>query len=609
MKEKFLPIWRQDLEKRGWTQVDIILISGDAYVDHPSYGVSVIGRVLEDNGFKVGIIPQPNWRNTQDFKRLGKPRLFFGITSGNVDSMIGNYTANKKPRRTDDYAPGGMGGLRPDRAAIVYANRVREAYKDVPIVLGGIEASLRRFAHYDYWSDYVRRSILLDSRADILVYGMGEQQIVEIAKRLALSQSVGALEGIRGTAVVCKNISHLRDYIMLPSFEEVANDKQKFNQAFCIISEQMNPFSAKTIVQKHLHQFVTQFPPPFPLTTSELDKIYELPYAYHWHPDYDRLGGVKGFETVRFSLASHRGCCGECSFCALYFHQGRIVQSRSAVSIIKEAKLIASRSDFRGTITDIGGPTANLYGSRCLLWEKSGFCAGKKCLVPAKCKNLKLGYLESLDLYRKIKAISAIKHVFIGSGFRYDLLVDDYASEYLEEVCRHHISGLIKVAPEHCSDNVLGLMNKPLFSVYERFVEIFKKTARALNKEVFIVNYFISAHPGSSLKEALKLALYLAKRKICPEQIQDFIPAPMTLATAMYYTERDPFSGKKIYVAKTFRERKMQRAFIQYSKPANKELIIEALKSLNMLHVFKKFQSSISARQYKFLKKKARWDA
>ncbi len=592
MRNKFLPVSRQDMDQRGWASLDIILISGDAYVDHPSYGVSVIARLLEHHGFKVGIIAQPDWRSTKDFMSLGKPRLFFGITAGNTDSMIANYTANKKPRKLDEYSPGNKTGLRPDRAVIVYANLVRRAFKDVPIVLGGIEASLRRLAHYDYWDNCVRRSILVDSRADMLVYGMGESQIIQIAQRLDKGEPIQSLNGIRGTAAIRGNIDSLDDYIKLASFEDVASSKEEFSRAFKLLYGQMNPPSAKTVVQAHDKRFVVQFPPTLPLSTQELDRVYELPYVRSWHPMYDSCGGVKSLETVRFSLTSHRGCCGECSFCALYFHQGRIIQSRSAASVINEAKLLSERDDFKGTITDIGGPTANLYATRCPLWEKIGYCKERKCLIPEKCSKLALGYNESLKLYKKISQIPKVKHVFIGSGFRYDLLIEDYASKYLREVCAHHVSGLMKVAPEHCSDNILRLMNKPSFSKYEKFVKIFKETAHSLKKNIFIVNYFISSHPGSSLQETLKLALYLAKRRIRPQQIQDFIPSPMTLATCMYWVEKDPFSTKAIYVAKTSRERKMQRALIQYDKPTNRKLVLEALEKLNAMHVFRKFMYS-----------------
>jgi len=563
MSNKFLPISSEDVKKRGWGQLDVILISGDAYVDHPAYGTAVIGRVLEANGFRVGVIAQPNWRNIADFRRLGKPRLFFGITSGNVDSMVANYTANKRLRQVDKYSPGNQRGLRPDRAVIVYANRIREAFRSVPIVLGGIEASLRRFAHYDYWDNCLRRSILIDSRADILVYGMGERQVVEIAWRLQSSEPVHSLDGIRGTAVVRKDISRFSNCLRVPSYEEVVGSKEKYGQAFVKIYGQMSPLKAKVVAQQHAQRWVVQFPPASALLSRELDKIYELSYVRRWHPRYDKAGGVKGFETVQFSLTSHRGCCGECSFCALYFHQGRIVQSRSIESIEREARLLSEKKDFKGTISDIGGPTANMYGMECKLWAEGNFCSEKKCLIPKKCSRLALGYKRCLEMYRRIRKIPGIKYVFIGSGLRYDLLVEDCAREYLEEICKYHISGQLKVAPEHCSESVLAIMNKPPFSVYQKFVRIFKNTIRRLNKNIFLVNYFITAHPGSSRSETRKLALYLSQRGLRPEQIQDFVPLPMTLSSCIHWTGEDPFSRKKIYTPKAFRERKAQRALIQ----------------------------------------------
>lgn len=589
MSIDFFPICRDDLIKRGWRELDIVLISGDAYVDHSSYGVAVIGRVLENTGFKVGIIAQPNWRNTKDFTQLGKPKLFFGITAGNVDSLVANYTANKKPRKADDYSPLGKTGMRPDRATIVYANKVREAFSDTPIVLGGIEASLRRLAHYDYWNNCVRRSILVDAKADILVYGMGEAQILEIARRLESGEKIQALNNTRGAAVIRKEVSWLKNCLIIPSFEEVSADKNKFNEAFRIIYSQTNPLKAKPIAQKHGDRFVVQFAPALPLTTEELDRIYELPYMRNYHPSYNRLGPVKSFETVKFSLISHRGCCGDCSFCSLSLHQGRIIQSRSTESIVGEAKLISELKGFRGTITDIGGPTANLYKTNCFLWRQQGFCADKNCLTPSKCKNLKLGYEETIALYRKIRQLPKVKHVFIGSGFRYDLLTEDFARGYLYELCKFHISGQMKVAPEHMTDNVLKLMNKPLFSYYEKFVRKFNQVNEQLKKKQYLVNYFISAHPGSTLQDALELALYMVKKHKHPEQVQDFIPLPMTLAGCIYYTETNPFTGDKVYVPKTFRERKMQRALLQYRNPTNRKLILEALKQVKATHLVKVF--------------------
>jgi len=573
----------------GLSQLDVVIITGDAYVDHPSYGAAVIGRVLESEGVKAGIIAQPNWRSLDDFLKLGRPKLFFAITSGNVDSMVANYTANKRLRSLDDYSPGSKPGLRPDRALIVYANKVQQAYKNCPIVLGGLEASLRRLAHYDYWDNDVRRSVLLDSKADILVYGMGETQILEIAKRLKAGENIQTLNDIRGTVIIRKDLTFLKEHKLIPSFEEIKEDKNKYNLAFREIYSQMNPFSAKVIVQKHADRFIVQLPPAYPLSTKELNRIYELNYARNWHPAYNKLGGVKGFETVRFSITSHRGCCGMCSFCSLYMHQGRIIQSRSEEPILKEAELISRMEDFKGTITDIGGPTANLYQASCSRWKESGFCDSKSCLNPSKCKNLELGYKKSLDLYKKIAGIPGVKHVFISSGFRYDLLAEDDAEEYLTQICKFNISGQMKVAPEHVVDAVLESMNKPNISSYEKFLKQLNKINTKIKKKTYLVNYFITSHPSSGLKEALELALYLSKRRINPEQIQDFIPLPMTLASCLYYTSINPFTGKHVYSAKTFKERKMQRALIQHKNTKNRQLVQEALRALKAEHLGKVF--------------------
>ncbi len=499
--------------------------------------------------------------------------------------MIANYTANKKIRSNDEYAPGNQGGLRPDRAVIVYANRLREAFKNTPLVLGGIEASLRRFAHYDYWDNAVRRSILIESRADILVYGMGERAVLEIAGRLAAGEAMSTIDNVRGTVIVKKDLPQRSNVKELPASESVATDHDAYNRSFQGIYHSMDPFLAEVVVQRHDTRFVIQNPPPLPLPTKELDHIYELPYAYDSHPDYAALGGIPGFEAVRASIISHRGCAGECAFCSLFFHQGRIVQSRSEASILREVETLVQRPDFRGTITDIGGPTANMYGMTCERWEKKGYCNDKKCLTPGPCGGLTIAYDRMLRLYRRIRAVPRVKHVFIGSGFRFDLLLEPEADELLNELCHHHVSGLMKVAPEHCSNTVLEVMQKPHFKNYETFVTKFKQIASTLKKRIFIVNYFISAHPGATLYDQLKLALYCAKRNVKPEQIQDFIPSPMTLSTCIYYTGKHPFTGKSVYVAKEERERKMHRALIQYDNTANHSLIREALKILKMEHV------------------------
>jgi uncharacterized radical SAM protein YgiQ len=606
MQADFLPISQEDLKKKGWSHLDVIIITGDAYVDHPSYGASVIGRTLEAAGFKTGIISQPDWKHIDDFKKLGKPRLFFGITAGNMDSMVANYTAGKRTRKKDDFSPGGMPGLRPDRATIVYANRIREVFGDVPIVIGGIEASLRRFGHYDWWDNSVRRSILLDARADILVYGMGEKQVFEIAQRLLQNKD---LAGIRGTAIVIKkpgvrgqegagvgrreqildDIFLPEGCIEIPSYEETKSDKTKFNEAFRIIYENQDPFKGKVLAQRHDTRCVIQYPPPAPFSAKDLDTIYEFPYMKNPHPSYGKSGGIPGFETVKFSIISHRGCCGECAFCSLYMHQGRIIQSRSKESILNEARLISEKPEFKGTITDIGGPTANLYSASCILWKNAGACKDKQCLIPEKCKKLKLGYRESMELYSRILALKKVKHAFIESGIRYDLLIDKDSSEYLAHLCKHHISGQMKVAPEHSADNVLRIMNKPLFDKYDRFLIKYNEINRKLDKKQYLVNYFISSHPGSTLEDTLSLALYLIKRNIHPEQIQDFTPLPLTLSGAMYYTEIHPFTNERVSVPKTFRERKMHRALIQYGNRKNREIIKEALKAIHKEHLIKQF--------------------
>jgi len=578
---RFLPTTKNDLKDRGWNELDIILVTGDAYVDHPSYGAALIGRVLEDAGFRVGIIAQPDWQSTDDFKSLGKPRLFFAVTAGNLDSMVANYTANKKVRNIDDYSPGGRSHLRPDRASIIYANKLQQAYKGVPIVLGGMEASMRRLAHYDYWSDKVRRSLLLDAKCDILVYGMGEKQMLEIARRLQAGEDIHSLDDVRGTVVARKAFSTVKDPVSIPSFEDVVKDKHSFNRAFKDIYAEADPIRGRAIVQKHADRFVIQYPPALPMTTEELDKIYSLNFMRDRHTSYDKAGGVPGFDTVRNSITSHRGCAGGCSFCSLYLHQGRQVQSRSIGSILEEIKIVSQDKKFNGTITDIGGPTANMYMAKCHAWKDKGACREKKCLVPEICRNFKLGYKHSLDLWNRVKAIPKIKHVFVGSGVRYDLLTNSYSDEYLHELCAYHVSGQLKAAPEHCADHVLDLMNKPRFDVYEKFTDRFERVNRKLNKKQFLVNYFIVGHPGARLQDALQLALYLAKKHINPEQVQDFIPLPMTLSGAMYYTEQDPFTEKKLYVAKQPHERMMQRALLQYKNPQNRQYILKALKILN----------------------------
>ncbi len=568
------------MAERGWASCDIVLVSGDAYVDHPAYGTAVIGRVLEDAGFKVGIIAQPDWKNSAAFEIFGRPKLFFGISGGNLDSILSNYSVNRKPRRTDEYSPGGKPGLRPNRASIVYANKVKEIFPGVPVVLGGLEASMRRLAHYDYWSDEVRRSILIDAKADLLVYGMGEKAAVEIAIRLGRGEEIKNLTGIRGTVAVRNSAADFKDALQIPAFEDIKDDKDKFTEAFKAAYLECDPVRGRTVLQRHGDRYVVQFPPALPLATPELDRIYLLPYARAWHPSYDRQGGIPGFEVVRFSIVSHRGCPGECSFCSLYAHQGRILQSRSRESILEEAARIADQKDFRGTIHDIGGPTANLYGASCESWGTCGACRDKNCLAPEKCGSLKLAYDETVDLWAEVLKIPKVKHLFISSGLRHDLLVEKSADRYLEALCRDHISGRLKVAPEHCSDHVLKLMGKTPFRKYETFREKFYAVNARLGKHQYLVNYFVSAHPGAGLKDALALALYLVEKKIHPEQIQDFIPLPMTVSGCMYHTGRNPLTGERVYTAKDPLERHLQRALLQYKQPINRKYALEALKRL-----------------------------
>ena len=562
------------MNERGWDTLDVILVTGDAYVDHPSYGSAVIGRVLESKGFRVGIIAQPDWRTIDDFKRLGRPGLFFGVTSGNLDSMVSNYTSQKRRRKVDAYSPGGKPGLRPDRAVIVYSNRLREAFRDAPIVLGGIEASLRRLSHYDWWDDAVRRSILLDTRADILVYGMGERQIVEIARRI---EEKADLYGIPGTALIRREPPGSDDFQEMPPYEETREDKSKFIEAFRIFYANQDPFRGKILAQKHDGRYVIQFPPAGPLSENELDAIYALPFTRAAHTTGKGGAPPPGMETVKFSIISHRGCCGACSFCSLSAHQGMIVQSRSRKSILDEAKRLSEMKDFKGTITDVGGPTANLYGAKCPRWSKEGHCGKRDCLVPAKCGMLRLGYRESMELYRAVLTLPGVKHMFIESGIRYDLLADD-TTGYFEYLCENHIGGQMKVAPEHSANRVLRFMNKPSFEVYERFIARFREIQKKIRKDQYVVNYFICAHPGATLEDEESLASYLRRRKMYPEQVQDFTPLPSTVASCMYYTGEHPFTGEKLQVARSLDERKMHRALIQPPRPGRQEHFRKARK-------------------------------
>lgn len=581
----FLPTTREEMEALGWDRPDFLFISGDAYVDHPSFGHAIISRVLEKHGFRVGIIPQPDWRNAEDFKRLGKPRLGVLVSSGVIDSMVNHYTAAKKPRKEDLYSPGGKAGYRPDRAVIVYCNRIREAFKDIPLILGGLEASLRRFAHYDYWDDKVRRSVLLDSKADIISYGMGEHSIVEIAKLLDKGVPVRKINHIRGTAFLC-NQERLQElqktdkfrYIQVPSYEMVSQSKMEYAKAFQLQYQEQEAVTGKALIQAHGEKYVVQNPPGLPLSVSEMDQVYALPYERTYHPSYEPYGGIPAISEVKFSITSQRGCFGGCSFCALHFHQGRVIQKRSEQSILNEAKKLTWMEDFKGYINDVGGPTANFRNPACEKQLEKGACKKRQCMWPTPCKHLKVDHMEYLKLLRKLRELPKIKKVFVRSGIRFDYLMLDKNDTFFKELCKHHISGQLKVAPEHVSDKVLMRMGKPGVKVYDSFVQKYRQMNQQLGKEQYIVPYLMSSHPGSGLEEAVDLAVYLRKNKYKPEQVQDFYPTPATLSTCMFYTGIDPRDMRPVYVAKERHEKELQRALLQSSKPENRKLVMEALK-------------------------------
>ena len=573
----FLPICREDMEKQKIEQLDFVYVCGDAYVDHPSFGHAIISRILQKHGFTVGIIAQPRWHDAEDFKKLGKPKYAFLVSSGNIDSMVNHYTAAKKKRSNDLYTPGGEPGKRPDRAVIVYCNRIKEAYSDVPIIIGGIEASLRRFAHYDYWDNKVRHSVIFDSRADVLTYGMGEKIIVELAN--ALRDGI-ALENTRvdGCCYIKKDISELDDYIELPSMEQVKEDKNQYCIATKIQYENQDPIRGKTLVQKHGDRYLVATKPMMPLSSRELDEVYSLPFMRTPHPVYESMGGVPAIEEVKFSITHNRGCYGSCNFCALTFHQGRIVQSRSEQSVIDEATAITNDKDFKGYIHDVGGPTANFDGPSCKQQTERGTCKNKQCLFPEPCKNLDINHRRYTSLLRKLRRLPGVKKVFIRSGIRYDYLINDKDETFFYDLCKHHISGQLKVAPEHVSDNVLRLMGKPSRKVYDKFSEKFYSINKKLGKKQYLVPYLMSSHPGSTLNDAIELALYLKQHHMHPEQVQDFYPTPFTLSTCMFYTGLDPLTMKEVYIPKDMNEKQMQRALLQFDKPENRKIVIKALK-------------------------------
>lgn len=583
MKNHFLPLSRSDMTALGWKSLDFIFVSGDAYVDHPSFGPALICRLLEKHGYRVGLISQPDWRSIADFKSLGKPRLGFLVSAGNLDSMLNKFTAAKKFRSTDAYSPGGHSGRRPDRATIVYCNRIREAWGNIPLIIGGIEASLRRFAHYDYWSDSVRRSILIDSRADLLIYGMGERQIKEIAGQLAAGIDISHITTVQGTAYRTPSLEYLWDYIDLPGYQTVYDSKPKFAEAFKVQYLEQDPIRGKILTQQHGEEYVVQNPPAMPLTTAELDEIYELPYQRKWHPSYDKDGGVPAIEEVKFSLISHRGCFGSCSFCAITSHQGRIIQTRSHESLLREAELLIKDPDFKGYIHDVGGPSANFRLPACSNQEERGTCRGRQCLHPNACDQLNTDHSDYLSLLRKLRSLPGVKKVFIRSGLRYDYLLTDANDEFLRELCEHHVSGQLKIAPEHVSPKITRLMGKPGKATYLKFMNAFKRTNEILGKEQYLVPYFMSSHPGAGLKEAIELAEFIRDLGYRPEQVQDFIPTPGSLSTCMYYTGIHPLTGESVYVAKDPHEKKLQRALLQYRDPKNYSLVHEALTKANRL--------------------------
>ena len=574
----FLPVNKEDMTKRGWDQVDFVLVTGDAYVDHPSFGTAIISRVLESHGFRVAILSQPAWDDARDFKRFGKPRLGFLINSGNVDSMVNHYSVFRHRRRRDVYSPGGKSGRRPDRAVIVYCNRAREAYKDVPVIIGGLEASLRRLGHYDYWDNKVRRSILMDSRADILIYGMGEHACVEIAEALEAGIQAQDITWINGTCVRMKDPYIQDDDVMLPDFESVKASKEEYCRSFALQYRSNEPVNGRRLIERYDdNNYVVQNPPQPPLERDELDMLYELPFMRDYHPSYEEEGGVPAIEEVKFSITANRGCFGGCAFCAITYHQGREVRSRSRESIVREAEVLKQQNGFKGYIHDIGGPTANFRNPSCEKQKKHGMCQHKDCLFPKPCSQLEADHAEYIDVLRAVRELDGIKKVFIRSGIRYDYMLADKDKSFMKELCMHHVSGVLKVAPEHISPRVLKNMRKPAKEVFDRFSAEYSRMNKKLGKKQYMIPYFISSHPGSTLQDAVELALYMKETGFVPDQVQDFYPTPGTLATCMYYTEMDPFTMKKVYVAKTEEEKRMQRALMHFNKRENRKTVIKAL--------------------------------
>ncbi|HIT34442.1 MAG TPA: YgiQ family radical SAM protein [Candidatus Faecousia intestinigallinarum] len=574
---EFLPISGQEMRQRGWDACDFVYVIGDAYVDHPSFGHAIISRVLEAAGYHVGIISQPDWKNPKSIDVFGRPRLGFLVSGGNMDSMVNHYTVAKRRRKNDAFTPGGVMGKRPDYATVVYCNLIRQTYQDVPILIGGVEASLRRLGHYDYWSEKLRRSILLDSQADILMYGMGERSVVELANALNSGLDVRDITYVDGTVYRARALDESLPTIVLPSFEELQKEKRRYAESFKIQYENCDPFTAKRLAEPYGKEFVVQNPPQKPLTTEEMDAVYDLPYCRTYHPSYEKAGGVPAIEEVRFSLVSNRGCFGACSFCALTFHQGRIVQTRSHASILKEAEQMVQEKGFKGYIHDVGGPTANFRAPACQKQLSKGACRGRQCLYPTPCKNLRADHSDYVSLLRKLRKLPGVKKVFVRSGIRFDYLLADRKDTFFRELVQYHVSGQLKVAPEHIADAVLSRMGKPGNAVYNRFVEKYFALCREYGKEQYLVPYLMSSHPGSTLKEAVELAEYIRDMGYNPEQVQDFYPTPSTLSTVMYYTGVDPRTMERVYVPTDPHEKAMQRALIQYRDPKNYYLVKEAL--------------------------------
>ena len=578
MDKRFLPINRKEMEELGWDAPDFVYVTGDAYVDHPSFGVAIISRVLEDAGYRVAILSQPDYKSCDAFKEFGRPRLGFLVTSGNIDSMVAHYTVSKKKRNYDYYSPGGKMGLRPDRAVIVYSNRIREAYGDVPIVLGGLEASLRRFAHYDYWDNKVRRSILVDSRADILTYGMGEKILLRIAELLNKGVPIKKIRDVRGTVYLCSPEDKVHyESVGGWNYNDLKTDKALYAKAFNVQYNENDSVRGRAVTEIYDSKMLVQNPPMPPLEREELDRVYALPYTREYHPSYEKDGGVPGIAEVEMSITHNRGCFGACNFCALAFHQGRSVRSRSIDSVVEEAKKITESPRFKGYIHDIGGPTANFRYPSCDHQSKHGVCANRKCLAPTPCKNLKVDHSEYVELLRRVSALPKVKKVFIRSGIRFDYMLCDKDETFFKELVKNHVSGQLKVAPEHCCDNVLGYMGKPPIAVYDRFKKRYFELTKSFGKEQYLVPYLMSSHPGSRLEDALALALYLKEWGYSPEQVQDFYPTPGTASTVMFYTGIDPFTNKKVYCETDYHQKQLQRALLQYAKPANALLVREAL--------------------------------